>query len=200
MPRSTMNGAVMKPTRVEPLAITEPATPFVHVQVQQLPPAVLIPYEQRIAVLVVIPLETAPAELLHRLDASGYDVWAASSGRAAVELAEQTPPDIILLDLDGMYEISQASKVSGFRVLHLLGRFRSGYPMAVVVMTSMDYAEVEGPIRAGADDFVSKPIEPAKLIQRLQGALARVRARHRQRGADDGAPGQSHGLAPAPAW
>ncbi len=196
MPRPTMNGAVIKPTRVEPLAVTVEPAPHSY---QPLRP-VILPYEQRIAVLVVIPTEAASSELLRRLDAAGYDVWAASTGRAAMELAEQTPPDIILLDLDEMYEIGQAIKVSGFRVLHLLGRLRNGHPMALVVMTRLDYSEVEGPIRASADDLVNKPIEPAQLIKRLQGALARVRARYGDRCAGDATRGQAPGLATAPAW
>jgi two-component system alkaline phosphatase synthesis response regulator PhoP len=149
----------------------------------------MVPCDKQAAVLIVIPEDTALSEVALQPDASGFDVWVVSTGSAAVELAEQTPPDIILLDLDGMYEIGQAGKVSGFRVLHLLGRLRRGHPLAVVVMTSMDYSEVEGLVRASADDFVNKPIEPARLISRLQGALDRVRARHWQ-----------HSMAAAPAW
>jgi CheY-like chemotaxis protein len=196
MPLPTMDEAVMKPTRVEALVEPADAAP----QVYQPRRTALLPYEQRIAILAVIPREAVPSELLRRLGASGYDVWVVSTGRAAVELAEQTPPDIILLDLDGMYEITQAIKVSGFRVLHLLGRRRNEHPMAVVVMTRLDYTEVEGPIRASADEFVNKPVEPAQLLQRLQGALARVRARHQHRPQSDAACGPSSGLAAAPVW
>ncbi len=196
MPLPIIDGAVMKSTRVEALPEPTDAAP----QVYQPHRPVILPYEQRIAILVIVPSDAVPSELLRRLDASGYDVWAASTGRAAVELAEQTPPDIILLDLDGMYEITQAIKISGFRVLHLLGRLRSEHPLAVVVMTGLDYTEVEGPIRASADEFVNKPVEPAQLLQRLQGALARVRTRHHYRCAGDDARGQPNGLAVAPAW
>ena len=70
--------------------------------------------------------------------------------------------------------------------------------MAVVVMTSMDYAEVEGPVRASADDFVKKPIDAARLIHRLQGALDRVRSRYQQRCAAERA--LSLNLAAEPAW
>ncbi len=196
MPLPTMDEAVLKPTRVEPLVDPVDAVPQAHQPRRSL----ILPYEQRIAILVVVPKETVPPQLLGRLGASGYDVWAVSTGRAAVELAEQTPPDIILLDLDGMYEITQAIKVSGFRLLHLLGRHRNDHPLAMVVMTRLDYTEVEGPIRASADEFVNKPVEPAQLVQRLQGALARVRARHQHRSVGDTKQDQSSGLAAAPAW
>jgi DNA-binding response OmpR family regulator len=164
-------------------------TPVDETAAQASPPSLFVPYEERIAVLMVIPEGAVPAEIVVHLDASGYEVWTASNGRAAVELAEQSPPDIILLDLDGMYEINHMVKVSGFRVLHLLGRLKRGHPVAVVVMTALDYTEVEGPVRASADDFINKPIEPAQLLCRLQGALDRVRNRHQQ-----------HRITVAPAW
>jgi len=153
--------------------------------------------------LIAIPAEAARAELSLHLGASGYEVWAASTGWAVMELAEHQHLDGILLDLDGMYEAGQEqAMISGFRVLQLLGRLARGRPVAVVVMTSMDFAEVEGPVRASADDFVNKPIEPAQLIRRLQGALERVRARHQRHSARNGgpAPGQQHAIAATPAW
>jgi DNA-binding response OmpR family regulator len=74
--------------------------------------------------------------------------------------------------------------------LHLLGRLRHGRPLAVVVMTSLDYTEVEGPVRASADDFINKPIEPAQLLCRLQGALDRLRTCRQQHSIQDDAPAQ----------
>src|SRR5262249_30562610 len=89
MPRPITNGAVVRPTQVELLAVTEQTAPHAY----QSPRPVLFPYEyeQRTAVLVVIPSEAASSELLHHLDASGYAVWVVSSGHAAVERAEQMP-------------------------------------------------------------------------------------------------------------
>ncbi len=176
MRHATTDAVEMNPLPPGLLAITPVDEPSAQASL----PSVVAPFEERIAVLMVIPENTA-AEIVEHLDASGYDVWTASNGRAAMELAEQSPPDIILLDLDGMYEINHTVKVSGFRVLHLLGRLKRGHPVAVVVMTSQDYAEVEGPVRASADDFINKPIEPAQLLCRLQGALERARSRHQQR-------------------
>jgi DNA-binding response OmpR family regulator len=195
MRRPTTNEVMIEQGRAEPVAVTEDDVTSTHEGYRP----VVFSRPARIAVLVVMPKDVMPPELPLHLDASGYDVQMACKGCTAVELAEQIPPDIILLDLDGMYEIKQAGRVSGFRVLQLLGRLRHGHPVAVVVVTSMDYAEVEGPVRASADDFVNKPIEPAHLIRRLQGALDRVRARHQQRCAAD-ERAQSHHLAAEPVW
>ncbi|HEU5370351.1 MAG TPA: response regulator [Ktedonobacterales bacterium] len=194
MRRPTTNEVVTKPGWAEPVAVTESdSTPDCEVY-----RPVIFSGPPRIALLIVMPKDAVPPGLPLRLDASGYAVQMACKGCTAMELAEQTPPDIILLDLDGIYEINQAGKVSGFRVLQLLGRLRRGHPMAVVVMTSMDYTEVEGPVRASADDFVKKPIDAAHLIHRLQGALDRVRSRYQQRCAAERAP--SHNFAAEPAW
>ena len=195
MRRPITNEVMIQQGRAEPVAVTEDDVPSTHEGYRP----VVFSCPARIAVLVVMPEDAVPPELALHLDASGYAVQMACKGCTAVELAERIHPDIILLDLDGMYEIRQAGRVSGFRVLQLLGRLRHGHPLAVVVMTSMDYTEVEGPVRAGADDFVKKPIEPVHLIRRLQGALERVRARHPQRcAAAERAP--SHHLAAGPAW
>lgn len=124
MRHATTDVVMMKPHTPSLLGIT----PVDETVAQASPPSVFVPFEERIAVLMVIPEGAAPSEIVLHLEASGYDVWTASNGRVAVELAEQSPPDIILVDLDGMYEINHAVKVSGFRVLHLLGRLKRGHP------------------------------------------------------------------------
>lgn len=162
-------------------------------------PPIFAPYEPRAAVLMVMPDVGTSSEVSLHLGAAGYDVWAASDGCLALEIVEQTPPDLILVDLDGMYEINQCGKISGFRILHLLGRVRCERPLAVVVLTSLDYTEVEGPVRASADAFMNKPIAPAQLLYRLQGTLDRVRSRHQQRAVPAIPPERVHQMPVPPA-
>lgn len=198
MRRQTTDVGVIVPAPFEPATIAEEYD----TRANEAPRPTSPPAEQRRAILIAVPAEAARAELSLHLGASGYEVWAASTGWAVMELAEQQPLDGILLDLDGMYEAGQEqAMISGFRVLHLLGRLTRGRPVAVVVITSLDFAEVEGPVRASADDFVNKPVEPALLIRRLQGALERVRARYQQqiRRNIEPARGQQPALAPIPA-
>jgi len=142
------------------------------------PPA-LVQREQRPAVLAVTPTEVSRAALVTCLSASEYEVWAVCRGREALELAEHTSLDAVLLDLDGSYEAGlNGTMISGFRLLYLLWRLTRGRPVAIVVTTSMDYAEVEGQIQANADDFVNKSVAPAQLLCRIRAALERVRRRH----------------------
>lgn len=82
---------------------------------------------------------------------------------------------VLVLDLDGQYAMSRAgAMISSVRLLALLGRLRRGRPVAIVVLTRLDYAEVEGAVRAHADDVVNPPVPPAHLIGRLRAVLARV--------------------------
>ncbi len=137
------------------------------------------------AVLTLIATEAERTELGLYLGASGYVVWAVSTGSEALELAEQGALDAIMLDLDGLYEAGWAGgMISGFRLLHLLGRLTRERPVAMIVITNLDYTEVEGPVRASADDFINRPITMPQLHRRLQGALDRARARHQRHDAE----------------
>ncbi len=70
--------------------------------------------------------------------------------------------------------------ISGFRLLYLLRRLTGDRPVALIVLTEMDYAEVEGVVRASADALVNRPLLPMQLVGRVHAALARARSRHRQ--------------------
>lgn len=138
--------------------------------------------EQRPAILAITPqAEDQLAFTLH-LEASGYDVYTANAVYEALDLAEQMPLDVIVLDLDGYYGTGRDSlMVSGFRLLYLLRRLVGERPVALMVVTALDYAEVEGAICAHADALVNKPVTPIQLLARLRAALERVRSRCRQR-------------------
>ncbi len=137
--------------------------------------------EQRPAVLVVAPVEATLLEVTVRLSASGHEVYTASTAQEALERAEQMPLDVILLDLDGSYSTGwDGVMISGFRLLYLLRRLTGDRPVALIVLTEMDYAEVEGVVRASADALVNRPLLPMQLVGRVHAALARARSRHRQ--------------------
>lgn len=138
--------------------------------------------ERRLIVLAVMPTTAACTEVASRLGDSGYGLCTACTTHHALELAEQPLVDVVMLDLDGHYEAGKDGMViSGFRLLHLLWRLTRGRPVALVVISAMDYTEVEGAVRASADDFINKPVGTTQLTSRLRGALGRVRTRARER-------------------
>jgi two-component system KDP operon response regulator KdpE len=111
------------------------------------------------------------------LGAHGYDVVAAPDGGAAVALAAQTHPDIVLLDL-GM------PRLDGVAVIQAL-RGWSTVPIIVVSGRTGSADKVEA-LDAGADDYVTKPFQIDEL-------LARLRALSRRAGAAAGEPIVSFG-------
>jgi two-component system, OmpR family, KDP operon response regulator KdpE len=97
------------------------------------------------------------------LAAHGYDVVAAPDGAAAIALAAQAHPDVVLLDL-GM------PKLDGVQVIAAL-RGWTDAPILVVSGRTGSADKVEA-LDAGADDYVTKPFQIDELLARLR-ALAR---------------------------
>lgn len=97
------------------------------------------------------------------LSAHGYKVVAAPDGAAAIALAGQTHPDVVLLDL-GM------PKLDGVQVIHAL-RGWTAAPILVVSGRTGSADKVEA-LDAGADDYVTKPFQIDELLARLR-ALGR---------------------------
>ncbi|NYF18169.1 two-component system KDP operon response regulator KdpE [Microbacterium sp. AK009] len=99
------------------------------------------------------------------LAAHGYDVVAAPDGAAAVALAAQAHPDIILLDL-GM------PRLDGMQVIEAL----RGWTTAPIIVVSgrTGSADKVDALDAGADDYVTKPFQIDELLARLR-ALSRRR-------------------------
>jgi two-component system KDP operon response regulator KdpE len=97
------------------------------------------------------------------LTARGYDVTTAGDGRAALDAAAATHPDLVVLDL-GM------PGLSGVEVIQAL-RGWSSAPILVVSGRTESWDKVEA-LDAGADDFVTKPFAADELLARLR-ALSR---------------------------
>jgi two-component system cell cycle response regulator len=109
-------------------------------------------------------------ELLRaRLEARGYEVEGASDGQAALDAVRRTCPDLILLDV-------MMPKMDGIEVVRRL-KANADLPFIPVIMqTALDSTEnkVEG-LDAGADDYITKPINFAELEARVN-SLLRIKA------------------------
>jgi len=99
----------------------------------------------------------------------GYEVLLASNGREAVERVREVPPDLILLDVI-------MPKMNGFEVAKRLKEDDNTRAIPIVMVTSLDAAEDRAKaFDAGADDFLSKPIDKTELKARVQ-SLLKVKA------------------------
>ncbi|HLF48126.1 MAG TPA: response regulator [Methylomirabilota bacterium] len=107
------------------------------------------------------------------LGAQGYDVLTASSGRQALALVEKEDLDLVLLDV-------VMPEMSGYEVCRKIRANAATGILPVVMVTALDPGEerIKG-IEAGADDFLTKPINQAELLARVR-SLLRVRELYEQ--------------------
>lgn len=101
------------------------------------------------------------------LEEEGFEVILAHSGQEALDKAAQIQPDIILLDImlpdiDG-YTVCQRLR-EDVKLRHV--------PIVMLSAKSDDGAEITG-LKAGADDYLSKPFKGAKLLTRIWAAIQR---------------------------
>jgi two-component system KDP operon response regulator KdpE len=102
--------------------------------------------------------------LIMNLRARRYEVHAAGSGAAALRMAEQHPPDVVLLDL-GLPDMD------GVEVIHGL-RAHSSAPI-IVLSGRIGGSDKVGALDAGADDYVTKPFGMDELMARIRAVTRR---------------------------
>jgi putative two-component system response regulator len=106
--------------------------------------------------------------LVRLLTKHGYEVSTAADGPTALAAAAEQPPDVVLLDVN-------LPGIGGFEVCRRLRADVATRLLPIVLVTGMDAREqrVEG-LEAGADDFLSKPVETAELLARVK-SLTRLK-------------------------
>jgi two-component system, cell cycle response regulator len=121
--------------------------------------------ESRGCILVVDDHEDNIEVLRVRLESWGYTTESCDNGEAALALVEKSPPDLILLDvmMPDITGIEVARRIKGNRALPFI---------PIIMQTALDSTEakVEG-LEAGADDYITKPIDFAELKARLRSML-----------------------------
>ncbi|MEM6956409.1 MAG: response regulator transcription factor [Myxococcota bacterium] len=105
------------------------------------------------------------ALLLEYLGLHGFELARVASGNAGIERILKVPPDAVILDL----------MLPGVNGLEVCRRVRPTYRGAILMLTASksDADHVAG-LEIGADDFVTKPIEPRILLARIRAQLRRL--------------------------
>lgn len=101
------------------------------------------------------------------LEYDGFHVIQAKDGIEALEQFEKEKPDLIILDI-------MMPKLDGIAVLMKI-REVSHIPVIILSAKTQDHDKVYG-LTMGADDYISKPYNPAELGARVKALLRRYRA------------------------
>jgi len=110
------------------------------------------------------------AELIgFHFERAGFVITRTGDGEEALILAEETRPDIIILDwmIEG---------ISGIEVCRRLRRRPSTAHLPILMLTARGEEDdrVRG-LETGADDYITKPFSPKELVARASAVLRRVR-------------------------
>jgi adenylate cyclase len=101
------------------------------------------------------------------LEPAGFAVSSASSGPETLERVVTELPDLVLLDV-------QMAGMNGYEVCRRIRENEATALLPIVMVTSHDNeARIDG-IRAGADDFVTKPFDQQELLLRVR-SLVRIK-------------------------
>ncbi len=114
--------------------------------------------------------------LRYNLEKEGYNVTEASDGEEAVTVADETPPDAVILDW-------MLPRMSGIEVCRQLRRKSETRTVPIIMLTarSEETDKVRG-LNVGADDYMTKPFSMPELVARVRALLRRAK------------PSQSKGL------
>jgi two-component system response regulator RegX3 len=97
---------------------------------------------------------------------AGFEPLVASNGTVALSLADQSPPDLVLLDLN-------LPDLDGLDVCRELRR-RSDTPIVMLTARGTETDRIVG-LELGADDYVVKPFSADEVIARIRAVLRRAR-------------------------
>lgn len=115
-------------------------------------------------ILVVEDEKSLSEPLAYLLRREGYEVSVVDNGLAALEVVDQSPPDVMLLDL-------MLPGLSGTEVCREV-RTRSSLPIIMLSAKDSEIDIVVG-LELGADDYVTKPYSSRELLARIKAVMRR---------------------------
>lgn len=122
--------------------------------------------------VLVVEDEIDVARLIkHTLDRSGdLDVQIAVTGEAALTMAAEHPPDLVVLDLN-------LPGFDGLEICRILRGRPASATMKIIMLTARasESDRIRG-LDLGADDYITKPFSPRELAARVRAALRRGQA------------------------
>ena len=109
----------------------------------------------------------------HKLERDGYVVEEAADGGSAIAMFQRTSPDIVLMD-------ASMPEMDGFTACSEIRKLPGGQTTPVLIVTSLDDdGSIADAFRAGATDYLSKPLHWTVLRHRLRRVIGESRAQKR---------------------
>ncbi|PYN56153.1 MAG: adenylate/guanylate cyclase domain-containing response regulator [Candidatus Rokuibacteriota bacterium] len=106
-----------------------------------------------------------------RLAADGHEIVTAGDGEEALAVANESQPDLILLDV-------MMPKIDGIEVCRRLKKLQGVAFTPIILVTAMaDAKDVVAGLDAGADEYLTKPVDHAALSARVHSML-RIKSLH----------------------
>ena len=127
---------------------------------------------QRSKILVVDDDGHIASSLRRALAYEGYEVQTAGDGVEGLARAQETPPDLVILDV----------MMPGLDGIEVCRRLRAGSEVAILMLTARDGTSdrVRG-LDGGADDYLAKPFAYEELMARVRALLRRGSVRTSRR-------------------
>jgi len=128
---------------------------------------------KRASVLVIDDDADIRGLLRELLERAGYEVTESPNGRDGLRALYSTSPDLVLLDVS-------MPELDGWQTLERI-RDVSDVPVVMLTARAAELEKVRG-LKAGADDYVTKPFGRQELLARVEAHLRRVGERAEQPG------------------
>jgi len=159
---TTLARPTSDPVSVQPTDAASSAARSSASSAAPLAPAPLAPVAR---ILVVDDDLTARSVVAHLLTRDGHEVIQAADGESALRAFAESPPDLVLLDV-------VMPGIDGFETCARLRTLDPLEDVPIVMLTGADdYEAIDQAFRARATDFMSKPLNPRLLLQRVRYAL-----------------------------
>lgn len=102
------------------------------------------------------------------LSEEGYEMTMVVDGQETLDQVAENQPDIILLDI-------MMPKLSGYEVCEMLKQDETTKDIPILMVTALgERGDIERAVKAGCDDFLTKPVNNLELKTRVR-SLLRVR-------------------------
>ncbi len=119
--------------------------------------------KERPTVLIVDDSKSIQKYVRELLEKAGFITIVAENGRMGLECIKSKKPDVVLLDVE-------MPVMTGLEVLDSLGQDKRLYSIILFSHLSDIKNRIKG-LDKGADDYITKPIEPDELIARVKVAV-----------------------------